>query len=57
MNTKDETVLACVAIVGVSILESVAMLTGNDGQFFALAIGSILTLAGVAGARVAIAKA
>lgn len=39
------------AIVCITILEAIALLTGIDGQLFAGAIGAICTLAGYSYAR------
>lgn len=43
---KDETLTSVAAIIGLSALESVAMVTGNDGALFLPVVAAISGLGG-----------
>lgn len=47
-NPNGKYIIVVVGITGIVILESVAMLTGIDGQLLATAIGVIGTIVGYA---------
>lgn len=43
---KDAATQGCVAIVGLTVLESVAMLTGNDGTLFLPVVAAVAGIGG-----------
>jgi len=46
MTVDNKTFLAGMGILGLVILESIAMLTGNDGAYFSIIVTGIGALAG-----------
>ena len=49
---EDKTILACVAIGAISVLEGIAMVCGIDGTTLAGAIGIIAGLGGYVAGRI-----